>query len=445
MKSICLLFEVNQAFMHRRYRFFDIGTDHYYYDDYSNETNIRQSASKCYMPAGQLFLKLIEKSKGKINISFALSGPSLRLFEIYAPEVIGIFRDLAQTGSVEFVAQPWPHSLASIENTSLFEEQVKQHHDHIYRLFGQKPVVFMNSELIYSDEIGAVMADSGFKGVITEGARHILGWKSPNFLYCNVINPRLKVFMRNFKLSDDLTFRFSNPNWSEYPLTAEKYLSWLKKLTAREEVINVVIPYETLGILQSHESGIFSFFEKFCNLVASEKDFILSAPSRVINEIQPVSAVSVPAPVSWEGEERDLSHWMGNELQREAFRKLYELTYRISRCDDPDLKNDWDYLQSDKHFALMTTKRTDGLSTDPRINPFGSPYEAFINYMNILSDLKNRLNLILPENIIEKEIACLEKVIREKDEKIEKLKSQLSRLQSEVKPSKKMKKSGTFD
>ena len=445
MKSICLIFEVNRPFMNRRYRFFDIGTDHYYYDDYSNETTVQHYAAQSYLPAGQLLLKLIERTKGRVKVSFALSGPALKLFELYSPEVIHLFQELSKTGSVEFLAQPWPHSLTSVDNRDLFDEQVKKHQELISSLFGLKPSVFMNSELIYSDDIGLQLADLGFRGVVTEGARHILGWKSPNFLYCNVLNPRLKVFMRNTKLSDDLTFRFSNSDWSEYPLTAEKYNGWLRRLTAREEVINIVVPFETIGVLQPKETGIFNFVERFAGLVSADKDSRMALPSDLIGELQPVSAVSVPNPVSWEGEERDLAHWMGNELQREAFRKLYELTHRMARCNDGELISDWEYLQATDHFSLMSTKSKSDGKTSVLNNPFGSPYEAFINYMNILSDLRGRLDQVVPENIVEKEIAYLEKIIREKDEKIEKYKLQISLLQSDGKRTKKNKKLTSFD
>ncbi|NCB09451.1 MAG: alpha-amylase, partial [Bacteroidia bacterium] len=247
MKSVCLFFQVHQPFRHRHYRFFDIGNDHYYYDDYSNETIMRRIAEKCYLPTNQLLLKLADQMEGKFKVAFSITGLALEQFELYAPEVIESFQKLAKTGCVEFLSETYSHSLASLTDWNIFKKQVQLHDQLIFRLFGQQPQVFRNTEMIYSDQIGAQIAEMGFQAMLTEGARHVLGWKSPNFLYVNAINPRLKILMRNFKLSDDISFRFSNTNWSEYPLTADKFVSWLEKLDKKEEVVNLFLSYESFG------------------------------------------------------------------------------------------------------------------------------------------------------------------------------------------------------
>ena len=321
MKSICLYFQVHQPFRYRRYRFFDIGNDHYYYDDYANESILRKVADRCYLPANKLMLELIKKHKGKFKIAYSISGLALEQFELYAPEVLDSFKALADTGHVEFLAETYSHSLVSLKNHDLFRKQVADHAAAIEKFFGLKPMVFRNTELIYSDEIGALVADMGYKAMMTEGARHILGWKSPNFLYVNAINPRLKVLMRNFKLSDDLGFRFSNKGWNEYPLTAEKYVGWIKSLE-KDEICNIFLDYEAFGEHQRASTGIFSFMEHLPQAVFNHSKMNFATPSEIATNFQPVSLVSVPQPISWADEERDLSAWLGNELPDEAFNKV---------------------------------------------------------------------------------------------------------------------------
>ena len=436
IKSICLFFQVHQPFRHRRYRFFDIGNDHYYYDDYANETIMRKIADKSYLPTNKLLLKMLKNLNGKFKVAFSITGVALEQFELYAPEVIDSFRELAKTGYVEFLSETYSHSLSSLKNKAVFEEQVKLHDQKIFELFGQKPQIFRNTEMIYSDDIGAQIYQMGYKGILTEGARHILGWKSPNFLYVNAQNPRLKVLMRNFKLSDDISFRFSNTNWSEFPLTAEKFIGWLKKLDPKEEVVNLFLSYESFGERQPKESGIFSFLEHLVQQVIKEQFLKFSTPTEMIEQLQPVSVVSVPHPISWADEERDLTAWLGNEMQKEAFEKLYAVSQRMAVCTNPELKKDWNYLQVSDHFYYMSTKFFSSGEAHIYINPFDSPYEAFINYMNVLSDFKMRLNAITPENEQEQEVAELHKLIALKDQKIKKMEAELQRIHK-LKPRKK--------
>jgi alpha-amylase len=404
MKNICFYFQVHQPFRFRRYRFFDIGNDHYYYDDYTNEMVLRKVAAKSYLPANALLLKLINKHKGKFKVAFSISGTALDQFQLYAPEVLDSFKELAATGHVEFLAETYSHSLAALKDTNEFKYQVEKHVKAIETLFGQTPVTFRNSELIYSDMIGETVLNMGFKTMLTEGAKHVLGWKSPNYLYCNAINPRLKVLLKNFVLSDDIAFRFGNQNWCEWPLTAEKYAKWLSQLDARDQVVNLFMDYETFGEHQWKETGIFQFLENLPAQVIKHSGFRFATPAEISEHLQPVSAIHVPNPISWADEERDLTAWLGNEMQQEAFNKLYALAPKMARCTDARLQKDWCYLQTSDHLYYMSTKYFSDGAVHSYFNPYESPYEAFINYMNVLSDFSIRLNAAVPENNTEMEL-----------------------------------------
>ena len=429
MKSICLFFQIHQPFRHRRYRFFDIGNDHYYYDDYSNESIIRNIADKSYLPANRLLLELAKKLGDKFKVAFSITGVALEQFELYAPDVIESFQKLTKTGCVEFLAETYSHSLSSLKDIHAFSDEVKKHDDQILRLFGQKPRVFRNTEMIYSDEIGEKVAKLGYSAMLTEGAKHVLGWKSPDFLYVNAINPRLKVLMRNYKLSDDIGFRFSDKNWDEYPLTAEKYVSWLENVGEKEEVINLFMGYDSFGTRQPKEAGIFDFLKALAEQIVKSDKLKFSTPSEAVDELQPISVVSVPHPISWSDEERDLSAWLGNEMQKEAFEKLYAMKEQMTRCTDSVLQKDWNYLQASDHFFYMSTKFFAGGDAHKSYSHFDSPYEAFINYMNVLSDFKIRLNAHVPESEVENEIASLHRLLEEKEEKIKRMEADLRRLQ----------------
>ena len=432
MKTVCLNFQIHQPFRYRKYRFFDIGNDAYYYDDFANETILRKAADHSYLPANKIILEQILKYKGKFKVAYSLSGVVLDQFKLYAPEVIESFVKLADTGCVEFLSETYANSLVSLADGSFFESQVKAHDNLIEELFGQCPKVFNNTELIYSDEIGDLVQRMGFEAMITEGAKHILGWKSPNYLYCNALNPRLKVLMRNFRFSDDLSFRFSNTAWNEFPLTAEKYAGWMTSLPKEEEVVTIFINYETFGQLQPKSSGIFDFLKKLPEAILKSGKLSFSTPSEVINDLQPVSAVHVPYPISWADEERDLSAWLGNELQKEAFDKLYQLKDRMRNCTDATMLKDWAYLQTNEHFYYMCTKFFSDGEVHKYFNPYGTPYEAFINYMNVLSDFKIRLNAIVPKSAKDQEIANLKDLVNEKTKKLELTEIELKKVKKEA-------------
>jgi len=425
MRTICLYFQVHQPFRFRRYRFFDIGNDHYYYDDYSNESILHKVTHKCYLPANELMLKLIQKHKGRFKVAFSISGIAMEQFRLYAPEVLESFKKLADTGKVEFLSETYAHSLSSLKGRDEFERQVRAHDQLIEENFGQKPSVFRNTELIYSDEIGAMVADMGFKAMLTEGAKHVLGWKSPNYLYCNAMNPKLKLLLKNFKLSDDIAFRFSNKGWPDYPLTADKYVNWLNQIPDDEEVVNLFMDYETFGEHQWKDTGIFDFLEALPGKVFKKSSFTFSTPSEVAQKLQVVSAVSVPYPISWADEERDLTAWLGNEMQKEAFNKLYSLGEKVHASDDKGIKQDYTFLQVSDHFYYMSTKFLSDGEVHSYFNPYNSPYDAFINYMNVLSDFEIRVNASVRSSV-DDDVARLSKIIKEKDIQLEKLEKRLT-------------------
>ncbi|TVR72296.1 MAG: alpha-amylase [Marinilabiliales bacterium] len=431
MKTICLYFQVHQPFRFRRYRFFDIGESHYYYDDYSNESIMKKVAGRCYLPANQLMLDLIEKYGERIRVAWSVSGIALDQFELYAPEVLESFRRLAATGQVEFLAETYSHSLVSLADPDEFRLQVKEHSDRIESLFGVRPGVFRNTELVYSDDIGAMIADMGYGAMLTEGAKHILGWKSPNYLYYNAVNPRLKLLLKNYKLSDDIAFRFSDRGWGEWPLTAEKYAGWLRDIGKKEEVINLFMDYETFGEHQDAETGIFEFLRTLPGELLRHNEFRFATPSEVASLHEPVAPMHVPYPISWADEERDLSAWLGNDMQNEAFTKLYELRELVKKTNDPKIMTDWRYLQVSDHFYYMSTKFFSDGEVHKYFNPYESPYDAFINYMNVLSDFARRVNELV--GVTETETTMLKRQIREKEEHLEKLQAEISELREKRK------------
>ncbi|MCX6334055.1 MAG: alpha-amylase [Bacteroidia bacterium] len=427
-KAICFYFQVHQPFRLKRYRFFDLGHDHYYYDDFSNESIMRKVAEKCYLPANKIILDLIQRHKGKFKVTFSLSGIVINQFRLYAPEVLDSFKQLAETGMVEFLAETDSHSLSSLKSKTQFEHQVELHRQMMRDYLGVETTSFRNTELIYSDQIGAWIADMGFKSMLTEGAKHVLGWKSPNYLYCNAINPRLKVLLRNFVLSDDIAFRFSNKQWSAWPLTADKYATWLNKLAPKSELINIFLDYETFGEHNWKETGIFDFLQHLPGAILKKTPFKFMTPSEVADALQPVSAISIPSPISWADEERDITAWLGNELQVAALDKVYELADRVRRCNDELINKDWEYLQSSDHFYYMATKFFSDGAVHAYFNPYDTPYDAFMNYMNVLSDFEIRVKRCFPATSEQEQVAKLEATIRDKELIIEKQATEIERL-----------------
>ena len=391
-KSICLYFQVHQPNRLRLYRFFDIGKDSHYYDDFANRTILRRVAQKCYLPMNALLLELIEANKGAFKVAFSISGSVLEQFDRYAPEVIDSFRKLAQTGSVEFLSETYYHSLASLASPIEFKNQVLKHKEAIEHYFGVTPKAFRNTELIYSDAIGEMVYDMGFKTMLTEGARHVLGWKSPNFVYNCAQASGLKLLLKNSSLSDDIAFRFSDRTWADWPLTGEKYLSWLKTAAKNDDIVNLFMDYETFGEHQKAASGIFDFMRFLPEVVLADGEFEFVTPSQATKKHRPVAELDVPDPISWADEERDVTAWLGNELQNDAFNKLNEQTEKLALLNDESLWSDFGHLQESDHFYYMCTKFFSDGAVHKYFNPYDTPYEAFINYMNVLSDFILRVN-----------------------------------------------------
>ena len=386
MKTVNLYFQVHQPWRLKVYRFFNIGKDHNYLDDFTNRAIMQKVARQCYLPMNAMLLKLIEEHKGAFKCSFSVTGSAIEQFRAYAPEVLDSFRALAKTGCVEFLAETYSHSLAALSSKEDFVEQVKLHAKTIKKEFGVKPVAFRNTELIYSDAIGEMVSELGFKTILAEGAKHVLGWKSPNYIYTNAIDNRLRVLLRNYKLSDDIAFRFSNQGWDEYPLTADKFAQWVKEDAG--DVINLFMDYETFGEHQKADTGIFDFVRALPAAILSKGDIQFATVSEAAQVSQPVGVLHCPHVMSWADEERDVTAWLGNELQNEAFGKLYALKDKVKALMNEDFDYVWNFMQTSDHFYYMATKWLSDGDVHSYFNPYGSSYEAFINYMNVLSDFE---------------------------------------------------------
>jgi len=434
MKTICLYFEIHQIIHLKRYRFFDIGTDHYYYDDYANETSITHIAENSYIPALKTLIGMARESNGEFKVALSLSGVGLEQLERYAPTVIELLQELNDTGQCEFLAEPYSHGLSSLapEGEDCLRDETKRMVDKINQLFGKKPKVFRNSSLIYDDEIGQMVAGMGFKGVLTEGAKHILGWKSPHYLYHCAMNPDLKILLRDYKLSDDISLRFSNPSWESYPLMADTYMDWIAQSPEEDGIFNIFMELAALGIYQPLSSNILEFL-KALPACAKARGIQFATPYEIIKSRKSVAPIEVPYPMSWTDEERDVSCWLGNVMQREAFNKLYSIGQRVILSGDRHLLQDWDYLQASNNLRFMTTKNN-AVSMDRGI--YESPYDAFTNYMNILGDFMLRVNWALPQDMDIEELNAFQTTISNQDKKIQSLEKQVARLKSAMKPAK---------
>ena len=431
MKAICFNFEIHQPFRLKRYRFFDIGNDHYYYDDFLNDDIISRIAEKSYIPAARTLLKMIEDNKGKFRCSIAITGVAIEQIEQYVPELIDLLKRLADTGCVEFVAEPYAHSLASLVDPEEFADQIKAECEKLHSLFGVKPKVLRNSELIYCDDLAPQILAMGFKGVITEGAKHILGWKSPNYIYTAATAPKLKMLLKNSKLSDDIAFRFSDTSWDAYPLTAEKYIDWIVSTPQEEQIINLSMSLETFGGLQPANSGIFQFLEALPRF-AVERGVEFCTPSEAIAKLKPVGELSVVHPISGADEARDTSAWLGNKLQNEAFDKLYSVAERVRLCSDRRLKQDWWYLQGSDHFYYMSTKHKADGAVHSLFSPYDTPFQAFTNYMNALADSIVRVEEQYPLSIENEELNSLLTTIRNQATEIETLNKELNSMRKNI-------------
>ena len=431
MKAICFYFQIHQPFRLKRYRFFDIGNDHYYYDDFANDDIVTRIAHESYMPAAESLLRMIEESGGAFRCAISLSGTAIEQFEQYVPEFIDLLKKLAATGKVEFLAETYAHSLSSLVDPDEFAAQVKAHDAKIYELFGVKPVVFRNTELIYCDDLAPQIYEMGYKGVITEGAKHILGWKSPNYVYAAASQPKLKILLKNDKLTDDIAFRFSNHEWSEYPLTADRYINWIADTPADEQIVNLFMNLETFGELQRRETGIFQFLEALPRF-ARERGIEFWTPTEAVTKLKAVDELSIMHPISWADEARDTSAWLGNKLQQEAFNKLYSVAERVRLCEDRRLKQDWNYLQASDHFFYMSTKHLADGAVHSHFSPYETPFQAFTNYMNVLGDFIVRVEEQYPLSIENEELNSLLTTIRNQEREIETLNKECASMRQNI-------------
>lgn len=434
MKTICLYFEIHQIIHLKRYRFFDIGTDHYYYDDYENERSINYIAEHSYMPALDTLLQMIKENGDYFKVAFSISGVGMEQLEVHAPQVLDKLQQLNNTGCVEFLAEPYSHGLSSLANPESFADDVKKQSDKMTEYFGRRPTVLRNSSLIYSDDIGLQAAQMGFQGMLTEGAKHVLGWKSPHYVYSCSEAPNLKLLLRDVKLSDDISLRFNNHEWNEFPLFADKYVDEIAALPKEEEVINIFMELSALGIAQPLSSNILDFLHAI-PACAKQRGITFSTPSEICDNRKSVALLDVPDTLSWVDEERDISCWLGNPMQREAFDKLYSIADRVRIANDPRINQDWDYLQASNNFRFMTTKPSN-VALDRGI--YSSPFDAFTNYMNILGDFMNRVNDLYPDDIDNDELNSLLTTIKNqgddlqmKEKEIEHLQTKIRKLQEE--------------
>ena len=428
MKTICLYFEIHQTIHLKRYRFFDIGTDHYYYDDYENETSVNDIVTRSYMPALNTLHDMIKKHGKYFKVSFSLSGVGMEQLEIHAPQVLEKLQQMNETGCVEFLAEPYSNGLSALADEACFASDVKRQARKVYEYFGQKPKVLRNSSLIYSDDIGMQAAAMGFKGMLTEGAKHVLGWKSPHYVYNCSTSPSLKLLLRDYTLSDDISLRFSNQEWEGYPLFADAYIERIAAFPEEEQCFNIFMELSALGIAQPLSSRILDFIEALPE-AAKAKGITFSTPSEICRKLKSVGNLNVPDTLSWNDEERDVSTWLGNPMQREAFDKLYSVAERVRIANDPRINQDFDYLQACDNFLFMTTKPSD-LPVSRGI--YSSAFDAFTNYMNILGDFINRVNALYPEEIDNDELNSLLTTIKNQGDEIAMKDKEISRLQAKV-------------
>lgn len=426
MKTVCLYFEIHQNIHLKRYRFFDIGTDHYYYDDYENARSITETAEHSYVPALEALIEMAKANPGEFKCAFSLSGCAIEQLENHAPQVIGLLQELNETGCVEFLAETYSHGFSSLKNEEIFRDEVQRLCKKVKLLFGQEPKIFRNSALIYSDEIGELVASMGFKGMLAEGAKHVLGWKSPHYVYNCCRNPKLKLLLRDYSLSEDISFRFNDSSWSEYPLFAETYADWVAKLPEQDQVVNIFMELCALGIFQPLSSNILEFM-KALPAQFKQRGITFSTPSELCSKMKSAGDLTVTYPTSWVDEERDLSPWLGNVMQREAIDKLYSIADRVRICRDRRLQQDFDYLQASNNLRFMSTKPS---SYGGYRGIYDSPYDAFTNYMNILGDFITRVNDRYPLDIDNEELNSLLTTIKNQGDELTLKDKEISKLQN---------------
>ena len=392
MVSVCFYFQVHQPFRLRKdYSFFDIGSNHFYEDEEANREICNKVSAKCYIPANTMMLELIRKFKGDFRISYSLTGTAIDQFRRYNPEVLDLFRELNDTGCVEFINETYYHSLSFLFSRNEFRRQVDKHKKAMEDLFGKTPQTFRNTELIYNNDLAAEIEDMGYKTILAEGANRVLGWRTPNFVYQPAGTHKLKLLLKNYSLSDDIAFRFSNRDWNEWPLLTDTYADWLHAVRGNGETINLFMDYETFGEHQWEDTGVFDFFRDLPEKVLALSDFRFQTPAEVCAENNPIAKINSPDFVSWADLERDTSAWLGNDLQDSAIEYLYSLEESVYRTGSDNLIEVWRRLQTSDHFYYMCTKWFSDGDVHKYFNPYESPHQAYIVYMNVLNDLNEQI------------------------------------------------------
>ena len=388
MASVCFYFQVHQPFRLRRYSVFD--TDRHYFDEQKNPEICRKVAESCYLPSNQNLLETIQENEGAFRIAYSISGTALEQFRKHAPEVLESFQDLNKTGCVEFLDETSHHSLAFLYSREEFRSQVETHRGQIKELFGQEPRVFRNTELIYNNDLAHFIAHMGYDAILTEGADHILGSRSPNFLY-RPPHSKIKLLLKNYRLSDDIAFRFSNRKWEQWPLSAEKFAKWVSQINGHGDVCNLFMDYETFGEHQWASTGIFDFLRHLPAEVMKDKANNFLTPSQVADQFEPAGELDVPHMISWADQERDLSAWLGNAMQSNGLHELYKLEAGLKEKGDPVLLDDWRRLTTSDHFYYMCTKYWADGDVHKYFSPYESPYDSYINFMNVLDNIQTRM------------------------------------------------------
>jgi alpha-amylase len=390
MASVCFYFQVHQPYRLRRYSVFD--TDRNYFDEFKNEEICRKVAERCYLPANQLMLDAIRNHEGRFRIAYSVSGVAIEQFERNAPEVLESFFELNSTGCVEFLNETYYHSLAFLYSREEFRAQVEMHRRLMKKLFGQEPRIFRNTELIYNNDLAHFVSHMGYDGILAEGADTVLGSRGPNYVYRPPHAPRLKLLLKNYRLSDDIAFRFSNRAWEQWPLTAEKFAQWVNQINGNGFLCNLFMDYETFGEHQWAETGIFDFLKHLPGeIMRSSRDNHFLTPSQVIDTYEPAGEIDVPHMISWADTERDLSAWLGNAMQSNALHELYKLEGALKEKGDEGLLADWRKITTSDHFYYMCTKYWSDGDVHKYFSPYESPYDSYINFMNVLDNIQTRL------------------------------------------------------
>jgi alpha-amylase len=389
MASVVFYFQVHQPYRLRRYSIFD--SEPQYFDDRHNREICLKVVEKCYLRTNRLMLDLVRRHNGAFRVSYSVTGTVIEQFKQWSPQVLDSFRDLAATGCVEFIAETYYHSLAFLYNRDEFVAQTQIHADLMEQLFGRKPRVFRNTELTYNNDVAKAVEDMGFDAILTEGADHILGYRSPNFIYNPPNCARLRLLMKNYRLSDDIAFRFGNRAWPEWPLSTDRFTQWVDQINGNGYVCNLFMDYETFGEHQWADTGIFGFLDALPGKVleSGKNDFL--TVSEAVARYPAVGEIDVPHMISWADTERDISAWLGNSMQANALHDVYALADQVLSSGDIALIHDWRKLQTSDHFYYMCTKWFADGDVHKYFNPYESPYDAYINYMNILDNLRSRL------------------------------------------------------